>query len=138
MVFMEMTSSQHLFSLFWCRRLVVMFLKTRIKNASGFTLEISEGSGGVYRKLLQLEPTKTWTITCNVNSTYREYRILRQSSDNNKSTPFTISSDDVIDYSEIEVSDDSWTGKKRESPTGGSNNEENIGLFRRILKKFGF
>lgn len=116
-----------------------MSLTTVIKNASGSTLDISEGSGGVYRKLKQLERKKTFSIKTDVNATYREYNVQTISSDKTPVNKLvSITSDDVMEYSEIEVtSDNSWTWKPRKL-TGGSNNEEKIGLFRRILNNFCF
>ncbi|KAG0599781.1 hypothetical protein M758_12G178200 [Ceratodon purpureus] len=107
-------------------------ITTTITNGSGSTLEIYKGSGGIYAKLGKLERDKIFPIKTDVNATYREYKI---SSIKEKNLSLYISSDDLMQYSEIKVSEDSWTGTPR---TEVSVKDEKISPFRWILNKLRF
>ncbi|KAG0617196.1 hypothetical protein M758_5G171900 [Ceratodon purpureus] len=128
-------------------QLVAMAQKTIIRNRTAITWELLEGSGGEHRKVALLEPDKEYKIHTSEDSTDQEFHLKRIASSSSPSSPsvhthhssLLVTSDDLFDYSEIEIIGsesgiNTWKGTTRNH---ASRKEEQSGLLRRFRKFIG-
>lgn len=83
-----------------------------ICNTTSVPVKISEGAGGVYRVMGVIEPGKKYPLRVDKNSTYREYLLLALTEPENLPVGSSLTSDDVLEYSKIEI-------KEKETPGDG-------------------
>lgn len=79
-------------------------VSTKLVNKTGGEILLQEGNQHVYKAIAKLGNDKEHVITLDPNATYRDYVILTMP--NMTQLESNISSDDCLEYSEIEVKRD--------------------------------
>ncbi|KAG0565335.1 hypothetical protein KC19_8G183000 [Ceratodon purpureus] len=103
---------------------------TVLRNATKGTVVLREGQVGVLRRVCEIPAGETHKVRSNLTATYKEYWCALQPSSNDDK--FILTSDDCIDWREIEIiTTDDTVGKKflwkGVVPAKGTSKSDNTG-----------
>lgn len=90
-----------------------MVIQTKVINSTTEKFILKEGTGGIYRRLVELAPEKSYTISVDPSATYREYWCATKDND---PKAVILSSDDCQEYSVVRII-------KNPQPQGSSDQE---------------
>lgn len=89
-------------------------VKLTIRNESQWRFKVQEGNTGIFVTRAVLKHNGTYVLVLDPNATYRQYYFTRLP-DQTQLPP--LSSDDVLDFSEVILRDTTWEGIPRRPTT---------------------